>query len=98
MTRQANAGLTGPVAMTAGEGLVGVWCQGCTVFPPLPFRSDSGSTMFFKGGGSFADGVTPGAAVFSQCGPFEMADLTGSKGFFERVLVALLWCPSVAVS
>ena len=34
---QTYAGSTSPVAVTAGEGLVGVWWYGCTVFLPLSF-------------------------------------------------------------
>ena len=37
MTYHAYAGSTSSVAVTAGKGLVGVWCYGCTVFPPLMF-------------------------------------------------------------
>ena len=37
MTYQAYAESTSPVAVTAGKGLIGVWCCGCTVFPPLTF-------------------------------------------------------------
>ena len=33
VTYQAYAGSTSSVAVTAGRGLVGVWCYGCTVFP-----------------------------------------------------------------
>ena len=39
VTYQAYAGSTSSIAVTAGKGLVGVWCYGCTVFPPLTFSS-----------------------------------------------------------
>ena len=37
MTNQTNTGSASPVAVTAREGLVRVWCCGCTVLPPLTF-------------------------------------------------------------
>ena len=37
VTYQTNTGLASLVAVTEGEGLVGVWCCGCTVLPPLSF-------------------------------------------------------------
>ena len=54
MTYQAYAGSTSPVAVTAGKGLIGVWCFGCTVFPPLTFSLYGRPPGGFEGGGSFA--------------------------------------------
>ena len=39
VTYQTYSGSTSPVAVTAGEGLLRVWCCGCTVFLPLSFLS-----------------------------------------------------------
>ena len=96
VTYQTYAGSTSPVAVTAGEGLVGVWCCGCTVFPPLSFFLYGGPTGGFRGGGSFAYGVTPCAAVSGKCRSLQMADVASTKGLFYCVFIALLWCSSVS--
>ena len=70
------------VAVTAGEGFVGVWCCVCTVFLPLSFFLYGGPTGGFEGGGSFAYGVTPCAAVFGKCSPLKMADVASTEGLF----------------
>ena len=81
MTYQTYAGLTSPVAVTAGEGLVGVWSCGCTVFPPLSFFLYGGPMGGFEGGG-FAYGVMPCAAVFGKSSPLKMADVASTEGLF----------------
>ena len=80
MTYQTYAGSTSPVAVIAGEGLVGVWCCGCTVFPPLLFFLYLGPTGGFEGGDSFAYGVTPCDVVFGKCRPLTMADVASTEG------------------
>ena len=74
VTYQAYAGSTSSVAVTAGKGLVGVWCYGCTVF-----RRPPGG---FEGGGSFAYSATPCAAVFGEGSPLKMADVARTKVLF----------------
>ena len=74
MTYQAYAGSTSSVAVTAGKGLVGVWCYGCTVFPPLTFFLYGRPPGGFEGGGSFAYSATPCAAAFGEGSPLKMAD------------------------
>ena len=96
MTYQTYAGSTSPVAVTAGKGLVGVWCCGCTVFPPLTFFLYGRPPGGFEGGGSFAYSATPCATVFGKGSPLKMADVAPSKGLFWSVFIALLWRPSVS--
>ena len=83
MTCQAYAGPTSSVAVTAGKGLVGVWCYGCTVFPPLTFFLYGRPPGGFEGGGSFAYSATPCAAVFGEGSPLKMADVARTKGLFS---------------
>ena len=52
VTYQAYARSTSSVAVTAGKGLIGVWCYGCTVFPPLTFLIYGRLLGGFEGGGS----------------------------------------------
>ena len=82
MTYQAYAGSTSPVAVTAGKGLVRVWCCGCTVFPPLTFFLYGRPPGGFKGGGNFAYSATPSAAVFGKGSPLKMADV--ARTFLSR--------------
>ena len=82
VTYQAYARSTSSVAVTAGKGLVGVWCYGCTVFPPLTFFLYGRPPGGFKGGGSFAYSATPCAAVFGEGSPLKMADVARTKGLF----------------
>ena len=82
MTYQTYAGSTSVVAVTTGEGLVGVWCCGCTVFPPLSFFLYGGPSGGFKGGGSFVYSVTPSAAVFVKCSALKTADVARTQGLF----------------
>ena len=82
VTYQAYVGSTSPVAVTAGKGLVGVWCCGCTVFPPLTFFLYGRPPGGFEGGGSFAYSATPCAAVFGKGSPLKMADVARTKGLF----------------
>ena len=65
VTYQAYAGSTNPVAVTAGKGLIGIWCCGYTVFPPLMFFLYGRPPGGFKGGGSFAYSATP--CVITTC-------------------------------
>ena len=87
MTYQTYAGSTGTIAVTVGEGLIGVWCCGCTVFPPLSFFLFGGRTGGFKGGASFAYGVTPCAAVVGKSLkmplPLKMPDDESTEGLFS---------------
>ena len=66
VTCQAYAGSTSPVAVTAGKGLVGVWCCSCTVFPPLSFFFYGRPPGGFEGGGSFAYSAAPCACGLLQ--------------------------------
>ena len=59
MTYQTNTGMASSVAVTAGEGLVVVWCCGFTVLPPLSFFLYEGPTGGFQRGGSFVNDVLP---------------------------------------
>ena len=68
VTHQTNMGSVSPVAVTAGEGLVGVWCCGCNILPPLSFflyvkvlRVDSKEETAL-----LVHGVLPGATVHSR--------------------------------
>ena len=70
------------VAVTAGKGLIGVWCCGCTDCPPLTFFFYEGPMCGFEGGGSFAYGVSPCAAGFGKCRPLKMADVASPEGLF----------------
>ena len=82
MTHQNYAGSTSSVAVTAGEGLVGVCCCCCTIFSPLSFFLYGGPTGGFEGGGSFAYSVSPCAAVFGKCSPLKMAYVASTEGLF----------------
>ena len=44
------------------------------------------------------DNVAPGDAVSSQSRPLAMVNVAGTKGLLQRILVSLLWCPSVTVA
>ena len=74
-------GSTSPVAVTAGNGLVRVWC-GCTVFSPLSFFLYGRPPGGFEGGGSFANSVMLCAAVYGKWSPLKMADVARSEGLF----------------
>ena len=65
VTHQTNMGSANPVAVTAGECLIGVWC-GCTVLPPLSFFFCESPTGGFERGGSFVNGVSQGDVVFGK--------------------------------
>ena len=79
-TLQTYAGLISPVAVTAIEGLIGVWYCGCNLFPYLSFFPYGGPTGGFEGGGSFAYGVTPCASVFGKCRPIKMPEVASTEG------------------
>ena len=83
MTNQINAGSASPVAVTAGEGHVEVWCCGCTVLPPLSFVLFRGPIGEFERGDSFIYGVSQGAMVSSKCRPLKMADVASTEILFE---------------
>ena len=83
MTNQTNTGLVSPVAVAAGEGLIGVWYCDYTVFPPLPFFLYGGPTGGLKKGCSFGYYVSPGAAIFGKFRPLKMADVACTEGLFE---------------
>ena len=82
MTYQAYAGLTSPVAVTAGKGLIGVWCCSCTAFPPLSFFFHGRPPGGFEGGGSFAYSAAPCTTFFGKCSPLKMADVACTEGLF----------------
>ena len=82
VTYKAYAGSKNLVAVIAGKGLVGVWCYGCTIFPPLTFFLYGRPPVGFKGGGSFAYSVTPCAAVFGEGSPLKVADVACTKVLF----------------
>ena len=93
VTYQTYAGSTSPVAVTAGEGLVGVWCCGCTVLPPPSFFLYGGPPGGFEGGGSFVCSVTPSATVFGKCSPLKMADVACTEGLFLECLYSASLVP-----
>ena len=76
MTHQTNTESASLVAVTASEGLVGVWCCGCTVLP-LSCLLYKGPTVGFKRGGSVANGVSPCASVCGKCRLLKMAEQAG---------------------
>ena len=96
VTHQAYAGSTSPVAVTAGIGLVGVWCCGCTVFSPLSFFLFGRPPGGFEGGGSFANSAMPCAAIFGKCSPLKMADVARTEGLFLECLYRASLAPSVS--
>ena len=65
MTYQTKTRSASLVAVTVGEGLIGVRC-GCSVLSPLSLFLYGGPMGGFKGGGSFVYGVSPGAGVFGR--------------------------------
>ena len=56
----------GPATVASGEGLVGGWFCGVTVFPPLPFGCKDGPAGVFKGADSLVNGLAPGVAIRGQ--------------------------------
>ena len=80
VTYQAYAGLTSPVAVTAGKGLVGFGVV--AVFPPRSFFFYGRPPGGFEGGGSFAYSAAPCATVFGKCSPLKMADVACTEGLF----------------
>ena len=83
MTHLTNRGSERLVAVIESEGLVGVYCCGCTVLPPLSFFLIEGATVGFERGGSFANGVSPEASIFGKCRPLKMGDVASNEGLFE---------------
>ena len=58
------------------------------VLPPVLFILEDGPPGGFKEGDNMVSGKTPNVMVFSESGPSAMVAVTGTKGFFQAVLVS----------
>ena len=94
---RTNVRQVGMVTVAAAEGLVRVQSYGIVVPSSVPFVLDGGPASVFVGKDSMVDSKTSGIMVLSQGGLLVMVDVTGTKRFFQTVLVLLLWCHSVVM-
>ena len=87
----------GMVAVDTAEGLIRVWWHNVTVPPSVSFVLESSPEGVFKGEDNLVSGEMPGIMVLSSGGPLPIDGVTVTQGFFQAVLVFLLWCAFVMI-